>query len=83
MSTQQLKGYAQMIVDATGCEPGDAAEIEDYMRNTIFNSTLNWQTAAQLKKAARTAWKDIQFMRSPEGIAYMQQLEDEMMRKYG
>lgn len=75
----QLKGYAQMIVDATGCTPADAPEIEDYMRHTIFNSTLNWQTAAQLKKAAKDAWKDIQFMRSPEGVAYIQQLEKKML----
>ena len=72
-----------MIVDATGCKPADVAEIEDYMRHVIFHSTLDWQTAAQLKKAAKEAWRDIQFMRSPEGIAYMQKLEDEMLEKYG
>ncbi len=74
MEKQELKGYAKMIVEATGCSPADAPEIEDYMRHTIFHSTLDWQTAAQLKKAAKTAWKDIQWMRSPEGIAYMENL---------
>lgn len=52
----------------------DAAEIEDYMRHTIFNSTLDWQTQPQLMKAALEAWEDILFMRSDEGQAYMNTL---------
>lgn len=67
------------IIQWTGCSPADAPEIEDYMRNDIFHSTLDWQTLAQLKKAAKQAWKDIQFMRSPEGIAYMEKLYQQMM----
>ena len=67
------------IVQWTGCSPADAPEIEDYMRHDIFHSTLDWQTLAQLKKAAKEAWKDIQFMRSPAVIAYLNELEQQMM----
>ena len=67
------------IVQWTGCSPADAPEIEDYMRHTIFHSTLDWQTLAQLKKAAKEAWSDIKYMRSPAGIAYLAELERQMM----
>ncbi len=75
-----LRGYALSISKATGqTDPETLAEIEDYMRNIIFHSTLDWQTKAQFNKGAREAWQDIQFMRSPEGIAYMARLDREMM----
>lgn len=65
---KQLKKsfYQQSIIDLIGCSDKDAEEIEDYMRNVIFHSTLDWQTKQQFNKAAKTAWSDIQWMRSPE-----------------
>ena len=71
--------YQQLIIATVGCSESDASEVEAYMRNVIFCSTLDWQTAEQLKKAAREAWEDIKYMRTPEGQAYMAQLEAEMM----
>ena len=62
-----MNHYQKLIIAVTGCNEQDAAEIEDYMRHVIFHSTLDWQTKAQFNKAAKTAWNDIQFMRSPEG----------------
>lgn len=63
--------YQESIIKATKCSPDDAGEIESYMRDIIFHSTLDWQTRAQFVKGARDAWNDIQFMRSPDGIAYL------------
>jgi len=69
-----LNFYQKNIVSVTGCKPEDAEEIEDYMRNIIFHSTLDWQTKAQFNKGARESYRDILWMRSPEGVEYMKQL---------
>lgn len=62
--------YHKVITEATGVTNfNDLEEIEDTMRHCIFHSTLNWQTRAQLKKAAREGWDVVQFERSPEGQA--------------
>lgn len=80
MSQQkELRGYKEQIQEATGCGPEDAAEIEGIMRNTIFHSTLDWQTRAQFNKGARQAKELLDYMRSEEGKAYMDQVEDEML----
>ena len=72
------KSYKEMIIEASGCNEKDATEIEDYMRNIYFHSTLDWQTKAQFDKGARESYQDILWMRTPEGIAYMKQLELQM-----
>jgi len=52
--------YRDLISSATGVtDPAMLARIEDYMRNVIFHSTLDWQSAAQLKRAAKTAAREI------------------------
>jgi len=71
--------YKDSIIKATGCEPEDAAEIENLMRDVIFHSTLDWQTKRQFNKGAREAMELLDYMRSPEGIAEMAQVEDEML----
>ena len=78
MSAIKLNHYQQAIVKATKCKPEDAAEIEDLMRDVIFHSTLDWQTKAQFNKGAREAKEVLDYMRSPEGIAYMTEIEDEI-----
>ena len=55
--------YRKLIMDATGVSLETAAQVEDIMRNVIFRSTLDWQTAAQLKRAARQAVKVLNEMR--------------------
>ena len=47
--------YKKLIMEATNCNESIAAIIEDIMRHDIFRSTLDWQTAAQLKQAAKVA----------------------------
>jgi len=69
-----LNYYQKSIVEITKCNPEDAEEIENYMRDIIFHSTLDWQSKAQFNKGAKTAYNDILWMRSPEGIKYMEQL---------
>lgn len=78
----QLSCYQKLIVEATECDPKDAAEIEDIMRDVIFHSTLDWQTKRQFDKGARKAKKLLDYMRSPEGIAEIERAEREMLRKY-
>lgn len=52
--------YQTIISKATSVtDPAMLHRIEDYMRNVIFHSTLDWQSAAQLKRAARTAQREI------------------------
>ena len=70
-----LKGYAKQIQLVTECPIKDVAEVEEYMRHIIFHSNLDWQTKRQFNKGARDAWSDIQFMRSPEGMKYMNSLK--------
>lgn len=75
----ELRGYQKMIHKATNCDPKDAAEIEDIMRNTIFHSTLDWQTKRQFNRGARQAKELLDYMRSDEGKAYIARIEDEML----
>lgn len=55
-----MPGYADIITEALGCSPKDAAAVEDVMRHTIFHSTLDWQTREQLQAAA---WDAVEVMR--------------------
>ena len=68
-----------MIIEATKCDPKDAGEIERIMRDTIFHSTLDWQTKRQFNAGARKAKELLDYMRSPEGIAYAARVEDELL----
>jgi hypothetical protein len=51
-----LTGYQLAIFKATGVsDPEQIARIEECMRQDIFHSTLDWQTARQFAKGAREA----------------------------
>lgn len=50
-----LSIYEKAIVEATGCAPEEAAQIEDIMRHEIFHSTLDWQSREELDEGARQA----------------------------
>ncbi len=52
-----MSAYQTMIIEDTRCNPDDAGMIEHIMRDDIFHSTLDWQTRAQLRGAARQAAK--------------------------
>lgn len=50
-----MSSYKTMIIEDSGCSPADAGMIEHIMREDIFHSTLDWQSRAQLRRAAREA----------------------------
>lgn len=67
--------YEGIIAQATGCTPGEAAEIEDYVRNIVVQSdTLDWLSEEELSAAARTAKDDLEWMASPEGRKHIASL---------
>ena len=47
--------YTRDVVALLGCTETDAMIIEYIMREEIFQSTLDWQTKAELNRAARNA----------------------------
>jgi len=50
-----MSAYSDLIIKATGAAGDDVTIIENIMREEIFHSTLDWQTARQLATAARKA----------------------------
>jgi len=57
-------GYQRLISDATGVvDTVTLEQIESIMRHDIFHSTLDWQTAVQLLKAAKQAYEMFKVMR--------------------
>ncbi len=48
--------YADLISEATGVtDPKELEELEDIMRESIYHSTLDWQTREELMAGARLA----------------------------
>ncbi len=52
-----MSSYRDAIIEDTGCSSDDAVMIEHILREDIFHSTLDWQTRAELRSAARKAVK--------------------------
>jgi hypothetical protein len=50
-----MSSYRAMILEDTGCAADDAGLIEHIMREDVFHSTFDWQTRAELCRAARRA----------------------------
>ena len=60
-----MNPYMESISRITGVtDVNDLKRIEDYMRNIIFHSTLDWLSPAKFRRGALIAWKDIQFSRT-------------------
>jgi len=57
-SAQSQKGspYADLIGAATGAPESILALLENLMRDEIFHSTLDWQSAEELTEGARKAY---------------------------
>ena len=70
---------SEIIQKATKCNKSEISEIENFMRNNIFHSTLDWQTKPQLIKAAKEAKECLDFMKTDEGKKYLSNLSKEMM----
>lgn len=56
MPEQHIGPYKRDIMEQLSCSAQDAAMVEDIMRNEVFHSTLDWQSAEQLQRGAREAW---------------------------
>ena len=54
---QEVHGYAQQIQEITDAPREILPILERIMRDEIFHSTLDWQTARQFAAAARKALK--------------------------
>jgi hypothetical protein len=53
---QQMSVYGRFITEATGVtDASQLAVIEESMRQDIFHSTLDWQSADELRKGAKAA----------------------------
>ena len=52
---QKASPYASLIADATGASTSRLALLENLMRDKIFHSTLDWQSAEELAERARRA----------------------------
>lgn len=51
-----MSHYHKLITEATGeTDPQRLADIEESMRQDVFHSTLDWQSAAELRKGAKQA----------------------------
>lgn len=61
-----MSKYRDIIKSATGCCDADVQPIEEFMRRTIFHSTLDWQTKDELIEAARLAQSVLQLEQESE-----------------
>lgn len=52
---QKASPYASLIAAATGAPESRLALLENLMRDEIFHSTLDWQSAEELSEGARRA----------------------------
>ena len=60
-----MSSYRRFITEATGVtDKAQLAVIEESMRQDIFHSTLDWQSAEQLREGAKAAV----FLLESEGI---------------
>jgi hypothetical protein len=57
-----MSSYSDLIRETvkTSLTDEQVEEIEDVLRNTVFHSTLDWQTKAQLQRGIRQAIKIIE-----------------------
>ena len=55
MQRQKSSPYAPLIAAATGVPQSRLALLENLMRDEIFHSTLDWQSAEELADGARKA----------------------------
>jgi len=72
--------YDDLISQATGVNDSlDIARIEDFMRDSVFCSTLDWQTKKQLKDGAKKA---VNAIRLGAEIGYWDSLRSDPKPEY-
>ncbi len=73
--TTAFSGYKQIIAEATGIDKPAAIDwLEDFMRTSIFHSTLDHLSRAELAQGAREAKEALDYLRSPKGSAEFPEL---------
>lgn len=74
----ELRGYSAGISKYTGVtDQATLDEIEELMRDEYH--TLNHLSPEKFARCARECWQAVQYMRTPDGQAYMAQLDREFM----
>lgn len=76
MQRQKSSPYASLIAAATGAPESRLALLENLMRDEIFHSTLDWQSAEDLAEGARRA--HALYLAAPvyyEGLMILQRAE--------
>lgn len=77
-TAQPLRGYAASINRATGVtDPDLLAEIEDFMRDE--HRTLDHLTREDFDRCACECWAEVQYMHTPEGMAWAAQAHATLM----
>jgi hypothetical protein len=56
-----MSRLSEFIIQITGCNEQDTLTIENIMRESIFHSTLDWQTESKLAEAAKKACQFLEF----------------------
>lgn len=51
-----LRGYLSAIAEATGAPESSLPILEEIMRDEVFHSTLDWQSASEFREGARKAY---------------------------
>lgn len=70
-----MSAYTKMIIEFTGCTEADAPLVEGMMRDQHF--TLDNIDRRTFKRTAEQAYMALLWSRTPEGIAYQEQLKKE------
>lgn len=60
--------YCTLIMEATRCTAEESVEIEEVMRESIFHSTLDWQTREEFMEGAVLAKKVIEMSKRKHGM---------------
>jgi hypothetical protein len=66
-----MNHYQKTIIEATGCEPDDAPIIEEYLSDIFKGYSLRIVKCSEFCEAAKKAYSDILWMRSPKWAEYM------------
>ena len=68
--------YKKTIIEFTRCNESQVGAIESMMRNN--HPTLDGLSRAAFKKECKAAYSAVLWMNTPEGKAYVAELEKEM-----
>lgn len=70
--------YQKSIIEITGADAADAKQVEELMRDTV-GGTLDHISRREFARLASDCYKAVQWMKTPEGAAYMARLDAEIL----